>query len=99
MIVTKRMPVVLKRMFKQIATVLPHVKGRVKVVEGDYTKAPNVEATWFIDPRTTSAGGHSGAAWATPRDAIRHPSTTSCSGNGAARATAKVSSANRTGRP
>src|SRR6266404_5348578 len=50
MIVTKRMPVVLKRMFKQIATVLPHVKGRVEIIEGNYTKAPNVEATWFVDP-------------------------------------------------
>ena len=44
MTITKRMPVVLKRMFKQIAAVLPHVKGRVKIIEGDYTKAPNIEA-------------------------------------------------------
>jgi hypothetical protein len=50
MTVTSRMPVVLKRMFKQIASVLPHVKGRVEIVEGDYTKAPDIEATWFIDP-------------------------------------------------
>jgi site-specific DNA-adenine methylase len=50
MTVTKRMPVVLERMFKQIAAVLPHVKGRVQVIEGDYTKAPDVEATWFVDP-------------------------------------------------
>src|SRR6266404_8656001 len=35
MIVTKRMPVVLKRMFKQIATVLPHVKGRIEIIEGN----------------------------------------------------------------
>jgi hypothetical protein len=50
MTVTKRMPVVLKRMFKQIAAVLPHVKGRVEVIEGDYTEAPDIKATWFVDP-------------------------------------------------
>lgn len=50
MIVTARMPIVLKRMFKQIANVLPHVKGRVEVIHGDYTEAPDIEATWFIDP-------------------------------------------------
>lgn len=50
MTVTTRMPVVLKRMFKQIAAVLPHVKGRVEIVHGDYTEAGNIEATWFIDP-------------------------------------------------
>jgi site-specific DNA-adenine methylase len=50
MTVTTRMPVVLKRMFRQIAAVLPHVKGRVEIIQGDYTQAPNIEATWFIDP-------------------------------------------------
>lgn len=50
MTVTTRMPVVLKRMFKQIAHVLPHVKGRVEIIHGDYTEAEDIEATWFIDP-------------------------------------------------
>jgi hypothetical protein len=50
MTVTKRMPLVLKRMFKQIAAVLPHVKGRVEIIEGDHKKAPDIKATWFIDP-------------------------------------------------
>jgi hypothetical protein len=50
MTVTTRMPVVLKRMFKQIAAVLPYVKGHVEIIEGDYTEAPEIEATWFIDP-------------------------------------------------
>jgi site-specific DNA-adenine methylase len=50
MVVTTRMPVVLKRMFKQIAAALPHVKGRVEIIQGDYTDAPDEEATWFIDP-------------------------------------------------
>jgi hypothetical protein len=50
MIVTARMPAVLRRMFKQIASVLPHVKDRVELIHGDYTEAPNIKATWFIDP-------------------------------------------------
>lgn len=50
MIVTTRMPVVLRRMFKQIAKALPHLKGRVEVIHGDYTEAPEIQATWFIDP-------------------------------------------------
>lgn len=50
MAVTERMPVVLHRMFRQIAAVLPHVKERVEIIEGDYTQAPDIEATWFIDP-------------------------------------------------
>lgn len=50
MTVTTRMPVVLRRMFRQIAAVLPHVKGRVEIINGDYTEAPDIEATWFIDP-------------------------------------------------
>lgn len=50
MTVTTRMPVVLKRMFRQIAAVLPHVKDRVEIIKGDYTEAPDIEATWFIDP-------------------------------------------------
>jgi hypothetical protein len=50
MTVTTRMPVVLKRMFRQIAAVLPYVKGRVEIIQGDYTEAPDIEATWFIDP-------------------------------------------------
>ena len=50
MTVTTRMPIVLKRMLRQIATVLPHVKDRVEIIQGDYTEAPDIEATWFIDP-------------------------------------------------
>jgi site-specific DNA-adenine methylase len=50
MTVTNRMPDVLERMFRQIASMLPHVKGRIEIVEGDYTQAPDIEATWFIDP-------------------------------------------------
>ncbi len=50
MIVTTRMPIVIERMFRQIAAVLPHAKGHVEVIQGDYTDAPDIEATWFIDP-------------------------------------------------
>lgn len=50
MTVTTRMPVVLKRMFCQIAAVLPHIKDRVEIIQGDYTDAPDIEATWFVDP-------------------------------------------------
>lgn len=50
MTVTGRMPVVIRRMLKQIAAVLPHVKGRVEIIQGDYTAAPDIEATWFVDP-------------------------------------------------
>lgn len=50
MTVTTRMPVVLERMFRQMAAVLPFVKGHVEVIHGDYTKAPDIEGTWFIDP-------------------------------------------------
>lgn len=50
MTVTTRMPVVLERMFRQIAAVLPYIKERVEIIEGDYTQAPDIEATWFIDP-------------------------------------------------
>lgn len=56
MIVTTRMPVVLKRMFQQIAAVHPYVKDRVEIIEGDYRKAPNIKATWFIDPPYHVAG-------------------------------------------
>ena len=50
MIVTTRMPVVIERMLRQIALLLPHTKGRVEIINGDYTAAPKLEATWFIDP-------------------------------------------------
>lgn len=50
MIVTERMPVVVRRMFRQIARVLPYVKDHVEIIEGDYTEAPDIQATWFIDP-------------------------------------------------
>ena len=35
---------------RRIAGTLARVKGRVEIIEGDYTDAPTIEATWFIDP-------------------------------------------------
>lgn len=48
--VTSRMPELVEMMKRRVARLLPHVAGRVKVIHGDYTNAPNVAATWFIDP-------------------------------------------------
>lgn len=56
MIVTERMPVVIERMLRQIAAALPFTKGRVEIINGDYTEAPDIEATWFIDPPYQVAG-------------------------------------------
>lgn len=50
MTVTKRMPIVLNRMLRQVAAVLPYIKGRVEIIQGDYRAAPDIEASWFIDP-------------------------------------------------
>ena len=30
--------------------------GRIEIIEGDYTKAPNIRATWFIDPPYQTQG-------------------------------------------
>jgi len=35
---------------RRVARLLPYVKDRVTLIYGDYTDAPDVEATWFIDP-------------------------------------------------
>lgn len=48
--ISERMPYIIGVMLKKIAYALPHVKGRVEVIEGDYRAAPDIEATWFIDP-------------------------------------------------
>jgi 16S rRNA G966 N2-methylase RsmD len=48
--VSPRMASVLPGMVRRIAAVLTYVKGRIEVHCGDYREAPEVEATWFIDP-------------------------------------------------
>lgn len=45
-------------MLRRIAKILPKVAGRITVLEGDYTLAPDVAATWFIDPPYQSTGLH-----------------------------------------
>jgi site-specific DNA-adenine methylase len=50
MTVTTRMPEIIRSMLRRAADVLPYLAGRVEVRLGDYTDAPDVEATWFVDP-------------------------------------------------
>jgi hypothetical protein len=47
---TERAGKVAAGMLRRIAKALPHLDGRVTIVEGDYTLAPDIAATWFIDP-------------------------------------------------
>jgi hypothetical protein len=47
----ERVPRIARMMLGQIAQRLPMVQKKVTMVHrGDYTDAPDVEATWFIDP-------------------------------------------------
>jgi hypothetical protein len=53
--VTDRMPDAIHSMLRQIATggdhsLLSVAKRKVTVHHGDYREAPDIEATWFIDP-------------------------------------------------
>ncbi len=54
------------RMLRRIRRIASAVAGRVEIIEGDFTCAPDIEATWFIDPpykptrsagKTSRAGG------------------------------------------
>ena len=47
---SKRAAAVSQSMLNRIAKVLPHVQGKIIVMQGDYRTAPDIEATWFIDP-------------------------------------------------
>lgn len=44
-------------MRKRVAEQVVHIR-HWKVIEGDFTVAPDVEATWFIDPPYQHAGRH-----------------------------------------
>ena len=48
--VTDRVVDVMPGMLRKMAALLPLAKERVEVVLGDYRDAPNLEATWFIEP-------------------------------------------------
>lgn len=47
---TERANGVAEAMLKRIAKMLPFVQGRVLILEASYEEAPDIEATWFIDP-------------------------------------------------
>ena len=64
--VTERLATEAARMRKSSAKLRAALGDRLQVVQGDYTQAPDVEATWFVDPpyqakacatRTGSPGG------------------------------------------
>lgn len=42
---------------RRLASAIPLIR-HWRVIEGDYTEAPNVEATWFVDPPYQEAGKH-----------------------------------------
>ena len=45
------------RVRERIASQLPAIR-HWRIIEGDYTLAPNVQATWFIDPPYVDKGKH-----------------------------------------
>jgi len=59
----ERVPEVARGMLRQIAATLPEAKRKVTVIEGDYLEAPDVEATWFIDPPYQVNGSGSEHTW------------------------------------
>jgi hypothetical protein len=50
MTVTERQPKEIRRMLRRIGLLLPVVRDRIVLIEGDYQDAPEIEATWFVDP-------------------------------------------------
>lgn len=48
--ITPRAVDVWQHVRKRMAAELPFIKEGVELIEGDYTDAPDIEATWFIDP-------------------------------------------------
>lgn len=50
MTVTERMPDKIKAMRENVARVVRQAAAKVELVCGDYRDAPDVEATWFVDP-------------------------------------------------
>lgn len=56
--ITPRMVRMWPSMKRRMARLLPHLRGRITVEHAPYTAAPDVEATWFVDPpyQITSAG-------------------------------------------
>ena len=50
------------RQRKKVAKALRLCQGRISLIEGCYTEAPDVEATWFIDPPYKVPENYSGKA-------------------------------------
>lgn len=50
MTVTPRQVRAFTMMLRSIAAVLPYAQEKVEISQGDYSDAPDVEATWFVDP-------------------------------------------------
>lgn len=56
MTVTERQPALVVKMLRRIARVLEAAQAKVEVIEGDYQDAPDLEATWFVDPPYVLSG-------------------------------------------
>lgn len=65
MSVTERQPALLRKMLRRMEPLLEAAREKVEIVVGDYRQAPDIEATWFIDP--PYMGGGSRAADGTNR--------------------------------
>lgn len=53
MSVTERQPDLLRKMLRRMEPLLEAAREKVTVVLGDYREAPDIEATWFVDPPYT----------------------------------------------
>jgi hypothetical protein len=56
MTVTERQPRAIRSMLRGMEPMLAAARGKVEVVCGDYRDAPDVEATWFVDPPYSISG-------------------------------------------
>jgi len=50
MTVTTRMGTMLRTQQRRLTRLRRAMRGRTTIISGDYTEAPPVEATWFVDP-------------------------------------------------
>lgn len=48
--VTERAADSCRGMLRRIARLVPDASRKVRILEGDYTDAPDIEATWLVDP-------------------------------------------------
>jgi 16S rRNA G966 N2-methylase RsmD len=76
MTVTDRQPRAIRMMLRRMEPLLAVAREKVEVVCGDYRDAPDVEATWFVDPPYSPSGRASagtsrpqGAGYGIGRDA------------------------------